>query len=94
MMSVLAMFGEKSLFATANQTTNSTAQDVVSQICDTARMPFSNFFSYQMFSKECALRNGNGAMSSEDLLTALVSRFVTYLFEDDWFGRRYLSAGS
>ncbi|KAF2819734.1 hypothetical protein CC86DRAFT_361976, partial [Ophiobolus disseminans] len=79
MTSMIAMFGERSLLATANSSTNAT--DAASQICTSGRMPFSIFDGYDKYEKQCANLTGSNDQDDE-VLASILSKFMVTTFNN------------
>lgn len=87
MTSVIALFGENSLFAVANTSTNATTPLLLDQICRLNRLPFSTFRSYRDYTAACSSQ----ADDTQRLLQ-IMQNFTTVLFSDTTATERYLSA--
>ncbi|XP_014555880.1 hypothetical protein COCVIDRAFT_61813, partial [Bipolaris victoriae FI3] len=87
MTSAIALFGENSLFAVANTSTNATTPLLLDQICRLNRLPFSTFRSYRDYTAACSSQ----ADDTQRLLQ-IMQNFTTVLFSDTTATERYLSA--
>lgn len=87
MTSVVTFFGENSLFAAANASTNSTSSLVLEQICRLNRLPFSAFRNYRDYAAACEAQAGD-----DEKLLQIMKKFTDILFSDWVLTERYLSA--
>lgn len=87
MTSAVTLFGENSLFAAANASTNSTAPLVLEQICRLDRLPFSAFRNYRDYAATCEAQ-----VSDDEKLLQIMEKFTDVLFSDWVYTERYLSA--
>jgi hypothetical protein len=88
MTAFISMFGERSLLAFANSSTNAT--DAAKQICTAGRMPFSTFQGYSIYEKDCGSLTGSND-HDEDVLAAIMLRFMTETFRSN-IAKNHLSA--
>ena len=87
MTSAVTLFGESSLFAAANVSTNSTTPLVLEQICRLNRLPFSAFRNYRDYAAACEAQ-----ASDDEKLLQIMKKFTDVLFSDWVMTERYLSA--
>ncbi|EUC51342.1 hypothetical protein COCMIDRAFT_54723, partial [Bipolaris oryzae ATCC 44560] len=87
MTSAIALFGETSLFAAANTSTNTTVPLLLDQICRLNRLPFSTFRSYRDYTPACTSQADDTVR-----LLQIMQNFTTVLFSDPTATERYLSA--
>jgi hypothetical protein len=77
MTSMIGLFGERSLLALANSSTNAT--DALSQICTSGQMPFSTFEGYEKYADHCSNLTGNDSQDDE-MLASIMLKFVNETF--------------
>lgn len=87
MTSIITMFGERSLFALANSTTNDSASLAMPQICQSGRMPFSMFSGNEQYADACADADGG-----RDQALTIMSRFVDRTFYRTLSAESHLAA--
>jgi hypothetical protein len=80
MTAFISMFGERSLLAFANSSTNDT--DAAKQICTTGRMPFFTFQGFSIYENNCGSLTGSND-HDEDVLAAIMLRFMTETFRSN-----------
>ncbi|KAH7355564.1 hypothetical protein BKA66DRAFT_382204, partial [Pyrenochaeta sp. MPI-SDFR-AT-0127] len=88
MASILAMFGDRSLFALANRSTDATSGLAMSQICQAGRMPFSTFNGHAQYIRACT----DFGEDHDRALVAIMRKFIASTFNSTDEGVRYLSA--
>ncbi|KAL6157523.1 hypothetical protein ACJQWK_06561 [Exserohilum turcicum] len=87
MTSAVTLFGNRSLFAAANASTNATAPLVLHQICQENRLPFSAFRSYRDYAVAC-----EAPVDDSERVLRIMRNFTDALFSDVEYTERYLSA--
>jgi len=91
MTSMIAMFGERSLLALANDSNDTIS--AVSQICQSGRMPFATFTDYEIYAAECAKPNKDSREQADDAVSSITRDFFAFMFNETYFVERRLSAG-
>lgn len=87
MTSAVALFGDNSLFAAANSSTDTTTPSVLAQICQDGRLPFTAFNKYRDYTAICESQE-----SDDEKLLGIMKTFVDLLFSERADAVRYLSA--
>ncbi|KAH7091064.1 hypothetical protein FB567DRAFT_263880 [Paraphoma chrysanthemicola] len=75
MTAIVAMFGERSLLAAVNSSSNATS--AFSQLCQSGRLPFATFDNYRSHGRACA--NTTDA-AADDAITSIMTNFMNLTF--------------